>query len=95
MWQEVALVKAVIEHPACFDLNMFGDMLTIRTTGGPFNNEETIEVEWNFEAEVGTKSFSREQSAEAATLFVTKRHELRLGIDFEAKDANIEGSLNR
>lgn len=86
-WREVALVKAVIEHPACFDLNMFGDMLTIRTTGGPFNNEETIEVEWECKTDEGTKSFTREQSEEAARFFVAKRYELRLGIDFEAEDA--------
>ena len=87
---EVDLVRSVINHPAGFDLDLFGGMLVIRSTGGPMSNEETFEVEWNMmigsKAEVGTKSFPKEQPGEAANFFVKKRHELRCGIDFEQID---------
>ncbi len=83
--EEVALVSAVIAHPAGFDLDFGGGLIFIRTT-----DQETIEVEW--EAMVGAKvhkdhkSFPIEQRDEAASFFVQKRHELRLGIDFEVFD---------
>ena len=82
---EVILVKAVIAHPAGFDLDFGGGLIFIRTT-----DQETIEVEWDtvVDAKVHKdhKSFSVEQLDEAATFFVQKRHELRLGIDFEVED---------
>lgn len=85
--EEINLVKAVIDHPAGFDLDLFGGMLIIRSTGGPMNDEETIEVEWDFmieaKANVGTQSFPKTESLAAATFFVEKRHELQCGIDFE------------
>lgn len=88
--EEINLVRAVIDHPAGYDLDLFGGMLIIRSTGGPMNDEETIEVEWNMmigtKAEVGTQSFPKEQSELAAAFFVDKRHELRCGIDFEQID---------
>ncbi len=88
--EEINLVKAVIDHAAGFDLDLFGGMLVIRSTGGPMNDEETIEVEWNMmigtKAEVGTQSFPKDQSQQAAIFFVEKRHELRCGIDFEQID---------
>lgn len=89
---EIELVRAVIDHPAGFDLDLFGGMLLIRSTGGPMNHgdDPTIEVEWNMmietRAEVGTQSFPRDQGAQAAEFFVRKRHELRCGIDFEQID---------
>ena len=82
---EIALVKAVISHPAGFDLDFGGGLIFIRTT-----DQETIEVEW--EAMIGAtvhkdhREFPVEQLDEAAAFFVATRHELRLGIDFETED---------
>jgi hypothetical protein len=88
--EEIALVQAIIDAPAGYDLDLFGGMLIIRSTGGPMNDEETIEVEWNMmietKAEVGTQSFQKTDSLAAARFFVEKRHELRCGIDFEQLD---------
>lgn len=81
---EVAAVEAIITHPAGYDLDLFGGMLVIRSTGGPMNDEETFEVEWGLsETNVGCKSFPRDAAHEAATFFVNKRRALRLGLDFE------------
>jgi hypothetical protein len=83
--EEVALVKAVVGHPAAFSLDFGGGLIFIRTT-----DQETIEVEWS--AMVGAKvhhdhkSFPVEQLDEASAFFVSKRHELRLGFDFEHFD---------
>ncbi len=83
---EVAIVKQVIAHPAGFDLDFAGGLIFIRST-----DQETYEVEWNVtlngKGEHDHKSFEVEQLHEAAVFFVQKRHELRLGIDFEAFDA--------
>ncbi len=83
--EEVALVKAVIQHPAAFDLDFGGGLIFIRTT-----DQETIEVEWSamVDAKVHQdhRSFPVEQIDEAASFFVAKRHELRLGFDFEHYD---------
>jgi hypothetical protein len=80
--EEVALVRAVIAHPAGFDLDFGGGLLFIRTT-----DQETIEVEWDVilgaKSHKDYKSFPVGQLDEAATFFVQKRHELQLGIDFE------------
>ncbi len=88
---EVYLVTSVITHAAGYDLDLFGGMLVIRSTGGPMNDEETFEVEWNMmigtKSEVGTQSFPRDRPEQAATFFVTKRQELRLGLDYERIDA--------
>ena|SRR5271157_46984 len=89
--EEVAIVKAAIAHPAGFDLDFGGGLIFIRTT-----DQLTIEVEWKDmkgaeEKEiVDYKSFPVEQIDEAATFFVQKRHELRLGIDFEAFDSRVK-----
>jgi hypothetical protein len=90
--EEVAIVRAAIVHPAGFDLDIFGGVLCIRSAGGPMNTEEMgIEVEWNTvvgaKPDVGVRRFTREQPDEAATFFVQKRHELRMGLDFEEIDA--------
>jgi hypothetical protein len=83
--EEVALVTAVIRHPAAFDLDFGGGLIFIRTT-----DQETIEVEWaamvGAKAHTDHKSFEAAQLDEAAAFFVTKRHELRLGFDFEQFD---------
>ena len=82
------MVRAIIANPAGFDLDFGGGLILIRTT-----DQLTIEVEWKnfgpFEGnmkEVEHKSFPVEKIEEAATFFVQKRHELRLGIDFETID---------
>ncbi len=90
--EEITAVKAVIAHPAGFDVSVFGDRIMIRTTGGPMNDEETVEVEWKIpfvkgSKGHGSKSFPRVQLDEAVAFFVDKRHELQLGIDYEGDDA--------
>jgi hypothetical protein len=82
---EVFLVKQVIAHPAGFDLDFGGGLIFIRTS-----DQETYEIEWNVtltgKGECQYKSFTVEQIDAAARFFVEKRHELRLGIDFDAFD---------
>jgi hypothetical protein len=88
--EEINLVKAVIAAPIGYDLDLFGGMLCIRSTGGPMNNEETIEVEWEVmegaKPNKGTASFASTELEQAAIFFVEKRHELRIGLDFEQID---------
>ena len=85
---EIALVQAAIAHPAGFDLDFGGGLIFIRTT-----DQLTIEVEWLDAHNMPTnrnatcyKSFLIGEIKEAATFFVQKRHELRLGFDFEQLD---------
>ncbi len=82
---EVALVKSVIEHPAGYDLDLFGGVLTIHTCDGPMSvTEKTVEVEWELPTgPSGGESFPWSKREEAAAFFVRKRHELHLGIDYE------------
>jgi hypothetical protein len=82
---EVELVMCVISHPAGYDLDLFGGMLLIRST-----DQDTVEVEWLLPAnsirtssETEYESFPSEQLRDAAIFFVKKRHEMKLGIDFE------------
>ena len=87
---EIALVKAILAHPAGYDLD-FGGILCIRPTGGPFNDQETWEVEWQPnpgapKSPIEVKSFPKEQLDEATTFYVQKRHELGWGLDFEIDD---------
>lgn len=83
---EVALVEQLITHPAGFGLDYGGGLLVIH-----LSDEEGFEVEWDAMKDSkplnGFKGFKAERSHEAATFFVKKRHELRLGVDFEAFDA--------
>jgi hypothetical protein len=83
--QEVELVKTVISHEAGYDLDLFGGMLCIRSTGGPINNEETIEVEWQspHDTPLQVKSFPKAELDSAARFFVEKRHDLGIGLDYE------------
>ena len=87
--EEIALVKAVLDHPAGFDLDLFGGQLVIRS-GEPVDDEETIEVEWQLmvgaKPDAGSKLFPRAQAQQAAVFFVEKRHERRIGLDFEQLD---------
>jgi hypothetical protein len=90
--EEVALVEAVINCPVGYDLDLFGGMMCIRTTGGPMNMEETVEVEWEVmigaKPNRGTQSFPKNPTdiRAAAQFFVDKRHELQIGIDYEEMD---------
>ncbi len=82
--EEIALVVAVLEAPAGYDLDLFGGMLQIRSAGAPFGSEESIEVEWEeTEEKLIVRSFPKGEVLAAATFFVEKRHERRLGLDFE------------
>jgi hypothetical protein len=79
--EEVELVVAVLKHPAGYDLDLFGGMLFIRST-----DQETYECEWETGSMPKTdhKSFPQDQIKEAAIFFVKKRHEMALGVDYEA-----------
>ena len=81
---EIALVVAVLEHPAGFDLAFAGSLIRIRVT-----LDATIEVEWETihdppsAVPVQHRSFPRAELRDAAAFFVAKRRELQLGADFE------------
>ena len=87
--EEIKMVYQLIGHPAGFILDLFGEMLFIRSTYYEFEIgwEEVLDglVLKNY------KLFWDLQ--DAATFFVEKRHEMQLGIDFEAELMR-EGSLN-
>lgn len=88
---EIALVKAVLSHPAGFYVSVFA-MLDIRTT-----DQDTIEVEWELSMDerrglsdpattkTAHRSFPRSAMDEAVAFFVGKRRERQLGVDYEAK----------
>lgn len=95
--EEVALVVAVLKHPAGYNLD-FAAHLGIRST-----DQGTIEVEWT-EYEVGdsgksqemVKSFPESDLEEAAKFYVEMRHELQYGLDYESEawlKAKAEGLL--
>ena len=68
---EVMLVIAVVNCSAGFDLNVFGDLLTIRAT-----DQATVEVEW-WDSDAGKTeglSFPVDRAAEAARVFVKLIH---------------------
>ena len=79
---EEELVVAVITHKAGFDLDLFGGMLCARGT-----EQGVFCVSWNTDAaSAGGPSDQEEEfkdPVEAATFFVQKRHELKLGMDYE------------
>lgn len=84
--EEIALVIAVLKHPAGFDLDLFGGMLFVRST-----DQNTFEVEWDqdweeFDEVPGKRYESFSTAEEAAKFFVEKRHKFRMGIDFEWED---------
>jgi hypothetical protein len=76
---EIKLLYDVIMHPAGFIIDLFGNMLYIRSTNDDYEvGWETLEdgqvCDWH-------KSF--QDPLEAVTFFVEKRHERQLGVDFE------------
>jgi hypothetical protein len=79
--QEVALVTMVLLHPAKFDLDLFG-LMNIRTT-----EQETIEVSWSDSSPkvigLQVKSFPLARLVQAVEFFVQKRHERKLGEEYE------------
>lgn len=89
---EILLIIAVLKHPARFNLDLFGGMLTVRST-----DQNTFEVEWDqdweeFDETPGKRYESFSTAEEAARYFVEKRHQYRLGVDFETED--IKENLN-
>lgn len=84
--EEIELIVAVLMHPAGFDLDLFGGMLSVRST-----DQNTFEVEWDqdweeFDETPGKKYESFSTTEEAARYFVEKRYQYRLGVDFEQED---------
>lgn len=91
---EEELIIAVLKHSAGFNLDLFGGLLCVRST-----DQNIFEVEWDIrlldgfqdkESRIDYLSFFTAE--EAAKCFVEKRHEFRLGIDFEYEDC--KGKLN-
>lgn len=83
--KEITLIYQVITHPAGYILDLFGNMLYIRSYFTEFGTE--WEVVWEEVIEGGTvvDSFRQFRDAmEAATFFVEKRFSMQLGIDIEA-----------
>ena len=83
---EIALIIAVLKHSAGFDLDLFGGMLSVRST-----DQSTFEVDWDqdweeFDETPGKRYESFSTAEEAARYFVEKRHKYRLGVDFEQED---------
>jgi len=72
--EEVDLIIKIINHPAGFDVAIFG-LLTIRSHCDGY--------EVACEADATHKDFTN--LVDAAQFFVDKRHELELGLDIEAK----------
>ena len=84
--EEIAFIVAVLMHPAGFDLDLFGGMLSVRST-----DQNTFEVEWDQDWEEldetpGKRYESFSTIEEAARYFVEKRYQYRLGVDFEQED---------
>ena len=77
--REIQIVLQVINHPAGFDLDLFGHMLNIGSTNS--NWEVTWEELLDDQIVETYKEFFSVE--EAARFFVEKRHDLQLGIDFE------------
>lgn len=96
---EIDLVRAILNHPAGYDLDLLG-LIRIRTT------EENIEVEYELhddepypegclhdkcslgggrEVKLAVFDFNLEDLDDAVKFFVEKRHEREIGIDIEEK----------
>lgn len=85
---EAHLVRSVLEHPAGFDLDLLGGLITIRVADGPMTDKKTIEIEWEDENEqTHSESFPRDQIDQAVDFFISKRRELGYGLDFESSGA--------
>lgn len=77
---EVELVLAVLTHRAGFDISIFGGMLVARSTeDGRF----CVGSDFVFPDIVGEQVFTDPLSA--AEFFVQKRHELKIGVDYEVQ----------
>lgn len=79
MQDEIELVYKTITHPAGFIIDLFGGLLYVRPTCAEF------EVGWQLELD-GQICDSYKlfwDAMEAAIFFVEKRHEMKIGIDFE------------
>ena len=82
--QEIQMLVALLSHPAGFDIDM-GGTLCIRPID-ECSPPESWEVDWETRTSfpgMEYKEFSNLQ--EAVQFFVDKRHELEMGLDFEAE----------
>lgn len=82
--QEIELVYQVITHPAGYLLDLFGNMLYIRSYF--VGTYQEYEISWEEIVDGGTVMNSFKQfldAREASTYFVNKRHEMQLGMDIE------------
>lgn len=76
--EEVQLVHNLLEHPAGFDVDIAG-ILWVRRYEHP-----KWAVEWETSgkaADIHVEEF--DTSLEAAVYFVNKRHEMKLGLDYD------------
>lgn len=91
--KEIILIHQVITHPAGYILNLFGNMLNIRSYSTEFGTEWEIAWEEVLDGSVIVDSFKQFRDAmEAATFFVEKRFSMQLGIDIDA--SLMEGELH-
>lgn len=83
---EILAIYKLLTHPAGFDINLYGDLLTVRST-----DQNTYEVEWSDDAlpeEGMANSFcyrSFKSPLRAAATFVHYRHAWKLGEDYVAE----------
>lgn len=84
---EIALIIALIKHPAGYDVDLFGGLMSVRPT-----DQLTFEVEWNIRCIGGNENLDSKidylsftSAEEAARCFVEKRHEFKLGVDYESR----------
>jgi hypothetical protein len=83
---EIQAVLTLLKHPAGFDINLYGDLLTVRST-----DQGTYEVEWDPDYiplgananSFGYRSFKC--PLRAAATFVYYRHAWKLGEDYVAE----------
>jgi hypothetical protein len=82
--QEIELVYQVITHPAGYILDLFGNMLYIRSYFVATGMEYEVVWEEIMDGATVVDSFKQFLDArEAATFFVEKRYDMQLGIDIE------------
>jgi hypothetical protein len=78
--EEVEVLTKIMQHPAGFNVDLFGGLLTLRgLPGGVYAVSETKDAASPSYDEENTFLSARE----AAEFFVKRRLELRLGVDFE------------
>ncbi len=82
-YEEFHPIFNLITHPAGFIVDLFGGMLYIRPHCDGYEVgwktfENGMECDWH-------KQFVHDEAQEAVMFFISKRHELQLGVDFESE----------